>query len=547
MEGNKSKKGLWIALAAAAAICVGVLAYVLLGAEDPKETVIQAFENIYQEGQTSPMKEIFDFEAMAEAGQTADYEGGMTLTLASSSDPAVSAFTGCGLRLAVRGDRANEKADMNLGVLYGGMDLANLNLYYGDDMVMAALPELSGRVFTLDLGEGLGERLKNSPTAGPYLEANGVDVEGLVFYLTDLAAQIEAQGTGAAQPFDIKALYKRYQEGSQAQENFKAALTVEKGSKGTFTMDGKDVSCRGYHVTVSKDAMISFLRSSSEFFLQDETLRQDYLKQLEMSVRLSELLGTAVTGQTSLSAEELLTQTYDEMNAMAEQMITSLEGMLTDTSMEVYVDSQGRLAAVQGTATLLGAAFELEEDVSVSFDWQLQGGTYLTQNMTGAVAVTASGQTTAVNLQKQGSYDGKHLTGDLAVDVTLSDQSTYYGIFTSTYGAEDGVYNLVLEGGADGAQLFRAYSNGVVDQLEKGSMIHVDIDTLGLTVNGETEPVLDAALTGELYCRPRTGEITAPEGEAMDVLAATEEDWNMAAMELALSLFGLMGQLETGN
>lgn len=48
---------------------------------------------------------------------------------------------------------------------------------------MMAVPELSGRVFTLDLGEGLGERIKNSPTVGPLLAENGVDVDGLAGYL----------------------------------------------------------------------------------------------------------------------------------------------------------------------------------------------------------------------------------------------------------------------------------------------------------------------------------------------------------------------------
>ena len=38
---------------------------------------------------------------------------------------------------------------------YNGMDLANLNAYYGDDTLMLAVPELSGKVFTVDLGEGL--------------------------------------------------------------------------------------------------------------------------------------------------------------------------------------------------------------------------------------------------------------------------------------------------------------------------------------------------------------------------------------------------------
>jgi hypothetical protein len=39
------------------------------------------------------------------------------------------------------------------------MDL-EIGSYYGDDTVMAAVPELSPQVLTLDYGEGLEERLK---------------------------------------------------------------------------------------------------------------------------------------------------------------------------------------------------------------------------------------------------------------------------------------------------------------------------------------------------------------------------------------------------
>ena len=49
----------------------------------------------------------------------------------------------------------------------------------------------------------------------------------------------------------MDALLTRYKEGCKAQDNFKAALTVTKGDKKSFTMDGKEVSCRGYNTVVS--------------------------------------------------------------------------------------------------------------------------------------------------------------------------------------------------------------------------------------------------------------------------------------------------------
>ena len=42
-----------------------------------------------------------------------------------------------------KNDVENNKVSANMGIIYNGMDLVNLDLYYGDDTVMAAVPELS--------------------------------------------------------------------------------------------------------------------------------------------------------------------------------------------------------------------------------------------------------------------------------------------------------------------------------------------------------------------------------------------------------------------
>ena len=69
-------------------------------------------------------------------------------------------MAGSGLRIDAKNDVENNKVSANMGIIYNGMDLVNLDPYYGDDTVMAAVPELSPKVFTLDFGEGLEERLK---------------------------------------------------------------------------------------------------------------------------------------------------------------------------------------------------------------------------------------------------------------------------------------------------------------------------------------------------------------------------------------------------
>ena len=215
-------------------------------------------------------------------------------------------------------------------ILFNHMDLANLNLYYGDQTVMVAVPELSSRVFTLDVSEGLAERLQRSEVLGPMLEESGMDVPGLVEFLSEYVDWVEEQTQNAADPNTTEGIYglwNRYKKGCQAQEDLKAALTVEKAGKADFQIDGKTVPCRGYQVHVGKDSMISFLRTSSDFFLKDEDLRQYFLESLEMSVRMAQLSGGAMDGDLlgGLSVEEHLQKEYDEVEEYVSDTIGQLD------------------------------------------------------------------------------------------------------------------------------------------------------------------------------------------------------------------------------
>ncbi|MEY8221147.1 zinc-ribbon domain-containing protein [Enterocloster aldenensis] len=542
-EPNKKfLKVLFAVIAALAVIAVAAVAYVKMNAKDPKQVVIDAFEKVYTEDQVFPSEELFGFKDFSEAALKADMESGLTLKMDSCSDPTVNQFAGSGLRLEGKSDKTNGRSSFNMGVIYNGMDLANLDAYYGDDNLMMAVPELSGKVFTLDLGDGLGERIKNSPTVGPLLAENGVDVDGLAGYFTDLIDEAEKAEEEGKAPFDIEALLTRYREGSSAQENFKAAMTVEKADKGTYTMNGAQVSCQGYDVLISKDSMIEFLRTSSDFFLQDETLKADYLKQLEATVRMSELMGSAMTGMGSMSAEQMQEQAYDEVKDAVDEMITYLDKTLTDIQMTVYVDKDGNLAALEGSTNLYvdEEIAEAEGYVAVTFNLTLEGGAYLTQNVKGNITMEDADDTVKLDLLKQGTYEGKMLTCDLSVDVTAPDASVYNFMYTGTYDSNDGSYHAAVELGGEGSQLFKMSAAGIVDQMEKGKAYHMDIDALEIAAMDNS---MNMVLSGELYSRPLSTGVTPLEGETMDVLAATEEDWNNVLMEMVFGIIGLSGQL----
>lgn len=545
---KKKGKMVGIAVGAVAVIAVAVLAAVKLTAKDPKEVVIEAFERVYSDEIIYPSEELFGTREFAESSVGADSQFSMDIKMDSSTDEMLNAYVGSGFRLEGKSDITNSKSSMNMGIIYNGMDLVNLNAYYGDDIMMLSVPELSDYVFTADLGEGLSERIKNSPVMGPALAEANVDVDGLAAYFTEVIDESQKQQAEGKTPFDLEALLNRYKEGCQAQDNFKAALTVEKAEKGTYVVNGKETSCRGYHVVVSKDSMIEFLRTSSDFFLQDETLKEDFLRQLEMTVRISELMGgTYVEGTEPMSAQEMQQQSYDEMKKAVDEGIAVLEQALTDIDMTVFVDKKGNLAAIQGTTSVLDN--QTNETADLAFHFQLEGGAYPTQNAKADLTLTDQLGTSSVSLIKQGTYDGKKLTCDLSLDLLLAGEKSepYSLMYTGTYDSSDGSYHIAGEAAANGAKLAGVSCQGVIDKLEKGKAIHIAMDSLEISAPSLTadDPAAvsetDAYMTlsGAFGYEPLSGEIAPLEGEPFDMMAATEEEWYSVMLEMVFGVFGL--------
>lgn len=529
---SKKKTGVIIGVAAAAVVAVGGLIFAM-NQKDPKEVVIEAFENIYPEGQVSPMEELFGLSAFQEMGKTADAEGSMTIVIDSCSDPEVNQFSGSGLRVTGKYDRANKRGGANIGVIYKDMDLVNVDGYFDENVIMATIPELSSRVFTMDISDGLMERIENSPLLGPALEAQGVDVKGLSEYMEELTEKIES-GENAA--WDFEALMTRYREGTQAQEKFKEALVVEKGEKETFLMDGRETQCRGYKVTVSKESMVDFLRTTTDFFLNDQELKDQYLRQLEQSVKLAEIMGG---GYADVTAADLYDESVEDVKGAVEKMIDFLDNSLSDVDMDVYVDKKGRLAAAMGTTVINGE--DMDTPVNVAFDFRLQGGSYLTQNMTADITLTQR-EEIKFSLIKQGTYDGKKLTCDISADLSMDGADAFDGgvVWTGTYDSEGGDYDLGLSVTSDNALMLELSFAGVVDELEKGTLFHTDIDEFKIDLMDGTETI---AFSGEYSYRPLSEELAPLEGETFDVLAAGEEEWQSIFMEFYMGAMRLMNQL----
>ena len=559
-EPEKKKSGKMMIGVATAVAAVGIgIAVVPRLMEDPKKTVIAAFESVNSDNEITGAEEIFGLREFLENYGKVNCESIFRIQIDGCSQPGMEMLTGAGLEIRSKADLENWKSRAEMALNYNHMDLAELQFYYGDQVFMAAAPELVDRVFTLKINDSLGDSLKNSPTVAPYLEASGVDTEQLAELVQEMMKKPE-NGTAKGQ-LDFPGLLDRYQKGCKAKESFQQAMMVEKAEKGSFLVDGKETVCKGYHVQISKDSLIAFLRTSSDFFLNDEELKEQYLDQLRLSVSMTELFSGAMTAGDLPSAEEMLQQSYDEVKEQTDWMIQILEQSLQDVDMTVYVDPKGRLASLTGTTTVVeaaesepaneeagtgdssdaaeetGEAVKEKREAQIDFALDLHGGSYLTENMNGRLSITSEGATTDILYEKEESFDGEQLDSDHTVSV-LSSDGTITMNASGTYITESGSCQLDMELLVPEMQPIKIHGSGMVTELEKGKSIYADIDSLSVEAEGIT-----MNFSGELGYGPLSEEVLPLEGEELDVLAATEEDWGEIMMEVYGNIFGLMSQL----
>lgn len=534
LEPEKKKMGtgvkVGIGVAVAAVAIIGGL-FVSMNQKDPKTVVVDAFKSVYTSEKESPIEEIFGFEQLSENMMKENYENGIGFKLESSSDEYVQALAGSGISMMARNDIANQKSALDLIVEYNNMNLLSMNVYLDRTKMMLAVPEMSSKTFLLNYGDDLAGQIENSPFIGPVMEQSGMDFTAFTDYMDYIWSFYEEGET----PFDIAGLWDRYKEGSQAIENLKAAMDVKKAGKASYTMDGGQVNCQGYDVVITKDALVQFMDTSSKFFLEDETLKKDIIEYMNQIYTLSErLYGISMSEQ---SPEEMMEEAWSDVETSRTEMIAQLQEVMGDVTMTVYVDKKGRMAAIDAATTM---TYEEGDSANISLHGELKGGAYLTQNMDLEITVTPQdGGNNVVKIAKQGLSDDAQLTCDLSVDVS-DDTSNAGFVYTGTYGKADGSYHMAVSLRDETEEVFSADMTGVVENLVKGKSFNVVADSIKIAAEGQEL----VNLSGFYSIEPMEGEVAELEGDILDVLAATEDDWVGVIQEGYEKLFGLISQFQ---
>ena len=524
--GNGSGRKKWLIPAGAAAAVAVIGGGVMLSHQaDPKDTVIDAFKSITAEGQLNPSEEIFGTKELEDLLQKGSAQTGMELSMTGIFDESLNQMSGAGIV-----DSGRQL--LNLSLQYGGGELADAQLYMDDTQIMAAIPALSSRMFTLDYVNDLEGQLINSPYAAQKLEEQGIDIEGLANYL----GQYKEALSDEEPMMDLKALWNRYKEGSKAIDDLKTAMTVTKNDKKEFTIDGQSENCRGYHVTLPKDALIRFAKTTREFFLNDETLKQDVVRYLELAGDASSIYAADGDGE-SVDPEEQQKELWAQAEAVLDNLVEEMENTIGDVTMDVYVRKDGKMA---GFSYETDATVE-EENVRFYGDVSFGGGYNMLSNVNGALNIEDSdGQIITVSLDKTSAYEaGKSWSGQV-IATLQGDEEKYQFILDGDYQIADGSYEVKLDLQSNGASQASLTTNGAVSDLSKGESVHIDMDSLRLEttlLNGSSSYV---EFAGSYYVNPLEDEIVQPDGVPFDVLASSEEDYNQVTTEITGNLFAIL-------
>ena len=531
--GNGSGRKKWLIPAGAAAAVAVIGGGVMLSHQaDPKDTVIDAFKSITAEGQLNPSEEIFGTKELEDLLQKGSAQTGMELSMTGIFDESLNQMSGAGIGLDVKRDVDSGRQLLNLSLQYGGGELADAQLYMDDTQIMAAIPALSSRMFTLDYVNDLEGQLINSPYAAQKLEEQGIDIEGLANYL----GQYKEALSDEEPMMDLKALWNRYKEGSKAIDDLKTAMTVTKNDKKEFTIDGQSENCRGYHVTLPKDALIRFAKTTREFFLNDETLKQDVVRYLELAGDASSIYAADGDGE-SVDPEEQQKELWAQAEAVLDNLVEEMENTIGDVTMDVYVRKDGKMA---GFSYETDATVE-EENVRFYGDVSFGGGYNMLSNVNGALNIEDSdGQIITVSLDKTSAYEaGKSWSGQV-IATLQGDEEKYQFILDGDYQIADGSYEVKLDLQSNGASQASLTTNGAVSDLSKGESVHIDMDSLRLEttlLNGSSSYV---EFAGSYYVNPLEDEIVQPDGVPFDVLASSEEDYNQVTTEITGNLFAIL-------
>ncbi|WP_320958312.1 zinc ribbon domain-containing protein [Enterocloster asparagiformis] len=483
------KKGMKIALIAAAGIAVCGLAAGVVLLNQPKAVIARGVKNTWKAicTEESGVPEYLGLRQISRMVDTGKSRRKAELAVSVGPQNMGIGLADVGLSGWLEKDDKGRLLGRLSGTM-GEMEMAGLDFYHDEEKTVAGSPELYSEYFYVDHQE-LKEKLEDSKFRALLEEEFGIDWEGeLDTERLDLLAEYWDVSRE-----DWKALIKN--------------MDVAKIDKRTFTVGGKDKACQGYELTIDRDDIRQVLEDMDDVMLNNSML-------------------------VNAAAEAAWTSPEDMRRQLKEISKRLLGALKNDLVLQVYVGPKGRIVCVEGDYSLNG------EVISMS----LNGSLELTgkKNPLDTVYLEAEGKVASLAAGKLTFSRELNDSGNMIKDnVNLGLSATGAGMFNvsakaeanASLNKEKGRWNAEASLTLPGVQ-GSASANGTVGDLAKGKQFVVTLDDASVGAYGLSMPFV--GITASYGVEPLKEEIVDPTEDVklVNVLKLTRDDLNEIGSEI---------------
>lgn len=376
--------------------------------------------------------------------------------------------------LEVQYNKDDQISGMYMDVSYLGSSMVEAVLYMDEEEVSLGLPNLIDYVFYVDRTT-LEEDIQNLVDNGMIDEETAESIITLNQGSQDLSgAEDEIEQGGQDILNAIKDIYNEAE--------------VEKADSKTLEVNGEDQDCKGYVITITAQQLSDFFLAYKEVYEENEAFR-NYVNQL-----VAMELGYD-------SVEEFL-----EYEDPAEEFQN-----LADEALESEYELTVYFYLYDGVV----AQIYVEEDEDNYLEWNIKGGNFPLENTELILVIDGEEGT----LSRSGSMEDDSYSAEYALDI--AGEELYMDV---EYDKSNGDFSI---------DIYDYYSDcvisGNIESTIPGSELVIEIDSFELDY--------EEILYGDITISNECGDIEKPEGDELNVMELSMDDWYEILEEIMYSMY----------
>lgn len=349
-----------------------------------------------------------------------------------------------------------------------GSALLDMQLYIDEGEMVLAFPEVLDYIFTVDRTT-MADDIQNM------VEIGGIDQE--------TADSLVAMNEGTEEEAVSEEAYEKLKEDFlKALADFYEECDMKKGDSKTLSVNGEDVSCKGYVLVITSENTANFADNL-------KTVLQDNKEAFASATHFYESAG--------MDSPYDIDEMCDQLDEFAAELREEGKELL----IEFYLYND-RVAQI----------YTENEDGSY-LEWNIEGGNFPLEN-TSLVAEDL------LEIKRTGSDED----GEYYAKYEITDEYGDTSVLEVSYEKDNGDFYLE----ATGEYGDSVFLDGSIEK-KNDTTVEIGIDSLEI----DEEAILSADITIESTC----GEIERPSGEEKELFLMSEDELNEALMDIIFALY----------